>query len=272
MNFLNKVKSSIYSPEFYLSIRKKTTGEAFKYFLGLAAILALIQAFISIPIAFSIQKELPGLSSKLVSYYPEQLVVKVKNGKASTNVKEPYYIKMPESGGGYANLLVIDTKTGYSAEQFGKYSAAAWLTKDTLFVKGENGLRALELTKIQDLTINKTFVSNIVSKVSPFFKLIFPLMFILVFLALILFFIFRLVQLLFIAIGIYLVGRALNLGFSYKESYKIGLFAITLPLILDLILTFSKGVLSFSGIPFFFTIVTLFVVSINYLSAKKASQ
>lgn len=268
MNFFNKVKSSIYSPEFYKSVRKKTTGEAFKYFLGLAAILALIQAVISIPIAVSIQKELPNISSKVVSYYPAELEVKIKDGRASTNVKEPYFIKMPE-GEGYANLLVIDTKTSYSAEQFTKYSAAAWLTKDTLFVKEENGLRAFELTKIQELTINKTLVSEIVNKISPFFKLIIPVISIFIFLGLILLYIFRLIQLLFIAIGIYLVGRAMNLNFGYKESYKIGLFAITLPLILDLVLNFSKGLINFSGIPFFFTIATLLVVGVNYYQAKK---
>ncbi|EKD86112.1 MAG: protein of unknown function DUF1189 [uncultured bacterium] len=269
MNFLNKIKSSIYSPEFYKSVRKKTTGEAFKYFLGLAAILALIQSVISIPVAVSIQKELPNLSTKLVSYYPAELEVRIKDGKASTNVEEPYFIKMPEGGDEYDNLLVIDTKTAYTAEQFSKYSAAAWLTRDTLFVKEQNGLRAFELTKIQDLTINKTFVSGIVNKISPFFKLIIPVISIFIFLGLILLYIFRLIQLLFIAIGIYLVGRAMNLNFGYKESYKIGLFAITLPLILDLILTFSKGIINFSGIPFFFTIVTLLVVGVNYYQAKR---
>lgn len=269
MNFLNKIKLSIYSPEFYKEIRNKTGGEAFKYFLGIALILALIQSVIAVPIAFEIQKELPVLSAKLVSYYPSQLEVRIKDGKASTNVKEPYLIKMPEKDTGYQNLLVIDTKTSYSAEQFNKYNAAAWLTKDTLFLKEESGLRAFELTKVSDLTINKTVVSSVVDKISPFFKLIFPVLFILVFFALILFYIFRLIQLLFIAVGIYLVGRAMNLNFSYKESYKIGLFAITLPLILDLILSFSKGFIGFPSIPFFFTITTLVVVGVNYYQAKK---
>ena len=78
--------------------------------------------------------------------------------------------------------------------------------------------------------------------------------------------VFRLLFLVFLAFLIWLLTKMMKKDKTYGQSYKIGLYAMTLGLILEVIFDFVH----FSGFPFMFTIITLGVVAINLNPAPLA--
>lgn len=271
MGYLNKIKYSIYSPSFYSTLPKIKGGEAFKYFLLLIIPLSLIQLILIIPDFLSLNKEVPTFISQAMSKYPKGLEVKITDGKASSNVEEPYFVRSSEKSR-LSNILVIDTKTPYSSQQFADYDTTAWLTRDTLFVKDTSQTRVIDLKNIGNITINEATINGLIQKLSPYFPLLGVALILFTGLGLFLAYMFKLLYLLFLAVLIWGVAKIFKWNFKYGQSYRIGLFAITLPLLVDLIVSSSSKWTHFYGFPFMFTIISLVVVIINFTKTNKTTK
>lgn len=271
MGYLNKIKDSIYSPSFYSTLPGIKSGDAFKYFLLLIIPLSLIQLIFVIPAFLSLNKEVPTSISQAMSKYPKGLEVKIADGKATSNVEEPYFIKSSEKSG-HSNILVIDTKTSYSAQQFADYDTTAWLTKDTLFVITSSQTRVVDLKTLGNLTINESTINGWIQKLSPYFPLIGIVLIIFTALGLFLVYMLKLFYLLFLGVLIWGVAKIFKWNFKYGQSYRIGIFAITLPLLVDLVVTSTSKWTQFHGFPFMFTIIALIIVVINFKQTKIATQ
>lgn len=95
MKIFAKIKDSIYNPEYYKDILQKPFSYSIKYFLFFALIFALVFA---IPVSLKLIDGIKNISEnspQLANYFPEELTIFIKDGKASTNVQEPYFIKIP---------------------------------------------------------------------------------------------------------------------------------------------------------------------------------
>jgi len=123
------------------------------------------------------------------------------------------------------------------------------------------------LSKIDNLTIDRNLVNSLVKKISPWTKFIGPLLGIIIFIGIYLSYDFRLFYLLFLALLLWLLSKAFKKNLSYGKSYIMGMYAISLGLIIETILGVFSGWTHFSGFPFMLTIITLVVVFINYFKA-----
>lgn len=275
MNFLLTIRNSIYSPSFYATIPQKSFGSALGYFLLLSLFLTIIQSISPVWGFLTVgQKEVETFVNQIEEAYPSELEVKIQNGKVSTNVQEPYFISLPQDKNRTtedttANLVVIDTKTPFSITQFNQYKAIAWVTKDSVFLKSDNNgqIRTIDLSKVSDMSIDKAFVVSLFEKFSPWLKLITPLAILGILLGVYLLHTGRLVYLLFLAIVIWVLAKLLKRPLTYSGSYKVGLYAITLGFLIELLSDFVH----FSGFPFMFTLITLIVVSVNFLPTRSKS-
>lgn len=94
MKIFKEIKSNIYDREYYKAIPSETFGKSLKYIIKLSFIAGLV----SLIIFAIVSRDLPSIIKKevtnLVNQYPEELVVTVTNGEASTNQEEPYMIPM----------------------------------------------------------------------------------------------------------------------------------------------------------------------------------
>lgn len=281
MKFLQQIQDSIYNPGFYAKIPKQTFGTALKYFLLLILILSLIKTLDTLPGLIDVQRQAPEWVDGLVNYVPAELQVKIKDGQVSTNVEEPYFIPLDpddEATSSGQNLLVIDTKTPFSATQFKEYNTAVWLTKDSVFYQDreENDLRAYQLSEVEDITVDRNLIKYLTSYLEPWYKLITPVLFVAVFFGLVVANAFNLVYLFILAALIWLMSQIFKWKLEYWQSYNIGIYAITLGLIIELLLDITsrwtqQDNSTFFGIPFFFTAVSLIVVFIN-LRTKSSSS
>ena len=271
MNFLKKVKSSVYDPLYYSEILNMNFGGSLKYFFKLSLLLALVGAvylsFVSIP---KVNSFISTFGDRVVDAYPAELEVRLKNGLVSTNVVEPYIIPLPKdefnadyNKSNYENLIVIDTKSDLSLDKFNAYNTVVLLTKNAVLTRDKGKITITELKGTSDLTINRDKLVYWVGKVTPFVKKLPYIIPVIVFTGLFLYFAFSLFYLLFVALLVFIIGKIRKLGLSYKKSYQISLHAITLPLILSMVSWFIN-IKMFLFVP---TIILLVVVWVN-LKAK----
>lgn len=269
MHLLQTIKDSIYSPRFYGSLAKQSFASSFGYFFLLALIITILSSIVPIwTVATAGQKEISSLAKNLSNAFPMQLEVKLTHGIVSTNAQEPYSIPMPQNNSSnlQKNLLVIDTKTPYSSEQFNQYDTLAWLTKDALFIQNDtNGIRTIDLSKMSDVTINRATVDSFMTKAAPFIALFAPVVILFVLVGLYIFYIFHLVYLFFLALLIWVLLKFMDKKTTYLQSYKIGLYAITLPFFLEALRAF----IHIPNVVFLSTLIALIVVFVNMKSAPK---
>ncbi len=86
-----KISHSIYSPIFYSQITQTSWKGAFGYFFLLILLLTALQSlFFLKPIILDLPAQIDRSLIDAVANYPSELEIKIKNGEAQTNVKEPY--------------------------------------------------------------------------------------------------------------------------------------------------------------------------------------
>lgn len=271
MNFLKTIKSTISSPQFYSTVLTTSFKSSLGYFLILALLLTIIRLITLIsPLLIEAPTMLKEFAANVIDCYPEGLDIKITNGQVSVNADEPYFISTCEGGAYWA---VIDTQTPFSATQFDDYKVAAWLTKDSVIFKKNNfETRTYSLTQVKDFKLTREVLNSYYNIVSPYLKFVGPILLVLSFTGIYLLYDFRLIQLLLIASLIFLLGKIFKKSLGFSQSYKIGLYAITLGLIVDLVVSLTARWTYFHGFPFMVTILTLAVVLVNLILPKKGQN
>src|SRR3989344_4178481 len=134
--FFTIFKRSLLDPKYYHDILKAKFSFSLKYLYTLLFFLALIHALIfSAQIAVFIPlipRFIETAKTVVQNTYPDELVITIKDGQLSTNVKEPYSIPLPKEFPDIfdQNLITIDTKAQVS--DYPKYQSLALVTKDSI--------------------------------------------------------------------------------------------------------------------------------------------
>ena len=271
-----KIKDSIYNPEFYREIRNEKFGRAFAYYYKLAFWIALIS---TIFFGFTLGPRLSGflemLNEKVLTAYPAGLEVTIKDGHASTNQATPTIIPLPvteipakidsrdnQMPANLENFLVIDTTQPFTLEMFKNYQTIALLTADSL-VSYDRG-QAVTIRSLQNwpsFVINQgnltTWSTSLKSVAS---RWLLPLVLVGIFLLVFFIATFALAYLLVASLLVYLVAIIRQNRLTYSQAYRVSLHAITLPVIISM---FDLLLPSFTLPPFLFTLILLLVVAVN---------
>lgn len=267
MNFLKTIRNSIYSPGVYLTVLTKSFKSSLGYFLLLILFLTIIHIiFLIKPLLLEAPVQLKGFLQEMVDCYPKDLEVKIISGQVSINADEPYFIDCQD-------LVVIDTQTPFSSTQFDDYQVIAWVTKDSVFYKRNRyETRSYSLSQIRDFKLTSQVINSYYQMIAPYLKFVGPILLLLTFVGLYLSFNFRLIQLLLLSSIIWLMAKLFKQALTYGQSYKVGLHAITLGLIVELFISLTQGWTHFSGFPLMVSVLTLGVVSINLILPKKGQN
>lgn len=265
MSFARIIVDSIYNPAFYRQLLEKRFSYSLKYFLGLALLITIVSsAIFSISALAPINRFVASAGENIINFYPEELEVVINHGNVSTNVTEPFFISVPDSWRGSAestidNVLVIDTTNDFSLDRFYQYRTAAWLTKDSLIFLKDSGIQIEPLNKIDNATINQAQVRSLVNRATPYLKFVTPFIFLITLLAILSSFVGKLMYVCLFALIVLIIGKIKNISLTYQKAYQIGLHAITLGLIVNLL---PSG-FPLLHIPFLFTLLATIVVAIN---------
>lgn len=277
--FLDYIKQSVYGPEFYKELPAKPFSFSFKYFYKLVLVLSIVlAAHSSFKIIPDINSFLKTVNSEILNNYPKELVLNIKNGEASSNVAEPYFVRLPEdlrkieSKGSFRpeNFIVIDTKNKFTEETFKKYNTLFLFTKTNMAYIKDNGVISIQpLNIFSDRTIDYAFAASIAEKLSFLTKFIWVLGPILIFIGFIVQFSAYLFYLLFGALIIWLIYKVGKIPVGYKKSYQTGLHIITFQILFSV----ASIVFDFSiQIPFFALIVFIIIAVINLFKALQVES
>lgn len=276
MDFFKTIKESIYSPSFYKAIPQKTLWQAVKYFIILILLLTVISILTLFQNLFiETPKIIRDYTQKTINCFPDDLEIKITNGEVSTNVGEPYFIADcdPLSDVEGTKIAVIDTKTPFAQAKFEEYNSFIWVTKDSVSVKDKGyQTRIYSLKGAQNFTLTKQSIDSFYNRFSPYFKWIGPVILALTFFGIFIVYLLRFIQLFITSALIWLLGKIFKHELNYSTSYKVSLFASTLGLIVDLIVSTTSQYTHFYGFPFMFTFLTLGIVVINLFLPKQASK
>ncbi len=284
-NFFRNVKRSVVDFEYYKEIAKAPLGFSLKYLFFLTLLTAFVTSlFIAFAIT-SIIPKIPDFSQKLKtageSFYPKELVISVKSRKIVTNVKEPYYVEVPENLGikTTEHLVAIDTKA--SASDYKKYNSVFLVTEDSIVAPdSQSSTKSPGSYKVYPLTdslakepdgvvVNRRVYDEILGKLLPYLNYLPTLAWIGVVLAIfILPFIIssftfsgKLFYLLFFTLILWLVAKIMKKDLGYGKLYRLSIHGSTIVILLDLVLSVF-GI----GMPFLLPSLILLVFMILVLS------
>ena len=274
MNIFVKIKNSIYNPGYYQEVIKKPFSYAFKYLLVFALLFALVFTVVAtlrfIPVVNMLSQRAP----ELANYFPQELTVTIKDGKVSTNVQEPYFVKAPSSikdnnsvdqeYGDIENLVVINTKEKLDLDKFKSYKTLSLVTSDSVvYVDKQGKISISSLSGVKDFILDRSKVLSFINTVKPFVKILYPIVFVGAFIGGFVSVLVKMVYLFFGALLVWLVAKIKGIKLGYKKSYIVGMQLITGAIILTSILTAVSAKFTF---PYFFSIL---LVVLAFLNLKK---
>ncbi len=280
LQLIDNFKNSVYSPDFYRSLESKPLSFSVKYFFKLALVFVIVlTTIISFELIPRVNFFLNKLGPELLSSIPEDVEVKIIDGKATSNLVEPFSIPMPPSVLSTQeeleaeipkNLLVINTQSPFESDKFESYETLLLLTSNT-FVRGEeNEIQVIKLDSLGDQTITKPFLSSILNKIPIFLKWLSPIVIIILFLVIFAIFLVNLGYALAVAFVIFIFGKIKKAPIRFKKSYQLSLHAISLPILISFV-----GYLFFPKVGsnvFLFIILSGLIAWVNIFKDQKPAQ
>ena len=270
------IQGSIYNPIFYRELLTKPFVYSWKYYSALALLIAIFLTIISsIPLVADANRVVREFPQKFFTYFPDDFEARLTNGVVTTNVVEPYVFPVPSAlrdtatKDGISALVVFDTNTPFSLEQFNAYRTLLWVGSNQFaFRDKENSVTAQHFDAGASLTINESVLRNVEEHISPYYRYIGPAIVVLIFIGMLIVLGFNFIYLIFGALLILILGRVMKKNFSYGKAYQIGLHAVTLPVLIHMLLSlFSTSLLN---VPFAATIIMLTVVYVNFRETAPA--
>lgn len=280
MKLFQDIKNSVYNPDFYRELLSRPLSYSLKYFFLLGVLLTLINTIIvSFDLIPSAGAFFSSVGPKVLQYYPDDLTITIKNGHASANVQEPYFLAMPvelksnepavASSTPPENFLVIDTKNPFSVDQFRADKTILLLTYDSFVYEKNGGITIQPLDRIGDWTIDKGGIKSFLDKINPYLRYL-PWIFTLIFfIGYYIGFMFHLVYFLLFALVVWVIARIGKSKLTYGKSYRVAIHAATLSLILSYLVL---PVIPRLSIPFLFTIIALIVTFINFKPVREGDN
>jgi hypothetical protein len=287
MEFFRTIRSGIFDPAFYRTMRERKTMSAFGYFALLILVASLVSSLKPVAdiaaFVFRPSAEKDTLRGELLSLYPDGLSVRFDQGIISTNVAEPYAIPFPRAlekeigdRSGYPkNLLVIDTAKPISASDFEAFDTIAILSKDSVgFHDAEKDKMEIQYfgrMSGESFTLDKNRFASFVEIAERFAKgfgiaLLFLIPIAIFFAKLIGF----LLYLVFGAFIIWVIAKLRGFPLGYGDSYKAGLYLLTLPILYGIIS--SAPFIPALHVPLLFTAILAIMAAVNLVPIRTLQE
>ncbi len=243
MIFFKDFLSSIYNPVNYPKYKNLSFWAVIWYLIRVVLVLSL---FVTIFLSFKVVPVLSGLSSYLVNgvsqNFPAELKVDIKNGQVSTNVPEPYFVPVPKDVDdkkaidlGLTNFIVIDTKNDQSLEKFASYKTFLWVGRNSIMYQESNKKITIQPIGKMDFSVDRATVVKMLESLRPFIKMLTPIVIVFIFFGIASFKILgTLFYLLIISLVLLLICKLARWSYSYKEIYKMSIYAYSWPLFISL--------------------------------------
>ncbi len=276
-SFFLTIRDSIYSPSHYAAVLTSSSGKAVGYFFLLIALLSGIHAiYLGVTQFSGLGSDIEEGIDQVMAGYPPGATVHINDGEVTTtNLQQPYYLGVEA---GYppqeadveekSNLLVIDTATPFSREQFVSFDTHFWLMSNAVVVESDGEITPYPLDGVEGFTVNEEGVRKVADTGKLITKFVTPVLTVLVFMGMVIGGALRLVYLLLAALLIRLAATVMGVSLSYGQAYRVGIYAMTGAFLVELVLTLTSSVQPFRSFLFMFTLVTVGIAALNLAGVR----
>jgi len=286
--FFYSLKKSLFEPKYYKDIEKASFWFSFKYLWFLLFIFTLAKTFTFVGFYLKsrpkIQPEVNKIMIYAENFYPKELKLDIKNGQLSTNVKEPYIFDIEKDNWktDQKHFLIIDTKG--SIENYPGYNSYILATKNAVVYPSESKNSKIGETSVfyfrdlkQNFTLDKKTYDNLLNIVKPYTPKINLFIDWIMLSMSPLFLIFGslfwtigiMIVILFLTFFIWIINLIFKKGHGYGSLYKMGMHAVTWPIIFSEFLKYAS-----SPFPRFFNwifLIFMMIVLFQRSPSKKRS-
>lgn len=222
MNFFRQMRECVIDFKFYREIKDNRFGRSFTYLLLLFLIIYFIGGTKTFVVTRAVVEDIAaGMSTNVPDF-------RLENGEFSFAGKMPHYISSSTN-----EVFVIDT-TGQTDEKVLEGVQSGMLvTKDKLYVKQNTGdMRVLSLKEFNGVTVTKADIVEFLPKLSwiVFIFIAFGFIFVLGW---------KLLNAVILALFGLIINAAMNADLKYGNMLNISIYALTLPLLLQLAVNLS---------------------------------
>lgn len=254
-NFFVKIANSVQGLKHMDTILKETTGKAILYLLLVSLIFGV---FSSIRPAIEINSGISGFIKMFNDKCPN---FEISDGELKVDEKMP--LDLSENG----YYFVIDTTNSTNPDVLDKYSEGILLLKDRYIQKNNGRTQSIDFSSFNNMTIDKEKVNRFL----PLAKMIVPLIFLGNFLK---YFLGGLISALILGILALIINGAFNTGLEFNNLYAISIYALTMPMIIDVIFSifsipyFKNFLLFYHAIGFLYICYALYNLKKTYEAPK----
>lgn len=250
-NFWRDFKNAIYGADYKNHFASKKFSEAFKYLFKLtfieAVILIILMSVFFIPaVKFILDKE--NIVSFIDTHIPQDASVEIKDGIVTTGDGKPIYIEGTEDmkKEGFDYLIVVDPtiKTSENIlEVFKTYKTVNLVTSNQSLTVDERGAVSIKsLEGYPNYVINKDAALDMYDKARPYIMTFVPILFFLGFLLAIAFgLVMSLILVFIIAFGIMYISQVKKINLTYKQSYIVGIYSLTVSFVASILAFIING-------------------------------
>lgn len=218
LNFWTKVISSVEGIKHFKDVLKETVGKSVLYLLLIALLLGVVG---SIRGAVDFNNE----TSKLIQMYNDKWPnFELKDGELTVEGNMPMVLSQDND-----NYVIVDTTNNTSPDVLNSHSKGLLILKDKMIEKkNEVQTQVIDFKSFQGMTINKDVVNNYL----PLIKVITPFIFIGTILW---YFLGGLLSALLLALFALIINAIFKTDLKYGQLYSLSIYALTTPLIIDVI-------------------------------------
>jgi hypothetical protein len=248
--FFYSFKKSLFDLKYYGVVSKASFSFSLKYLLFLVLIFFVIKT-IGLAGAYiynrpQITPQVNRMLGYAQDFYPEELELKVEKGQLSTNVKEPYIVELDKNlrMGEKKHFLTIDTQG--TIEDYPYYNTYILATRNAVVYPSKSNNSEVSQTSVfyfrdmkNGFTFDRSEYDFLIDNIRPYASravffvdwfVSFGLLFFLVFGSLF-WTTAIMVGLLALTFVVWIVSLLLKKPYNYGDLYKMGMHAVTWPII-----------------------------------------
>lgn len=219
-----------------------------RIFLGIAIILALQPTWFVFTTVYPYTKHIEKRIYDMVNdVYPAELIITIKNGLASSNVTEPYYVMIrretlenvfafkPTERNSTAKTRLLAIDTNGKAEEFEQYQSLALLTKNSLVYYRDGKISIYPLRDIQTMTVSKeTILAKVKDVTSRYhiFKVLSWGLFLSPVLIIASMYLILMATFFFLSLGVYLFVKINQLPYKFGLIYRYTVAITLIPILI----------------------------------------
>lgn len=248
MNFFNQVKESVIDFKFYKHIKDNKFAKSFLY---LFLLLLIIYSMLTVRNYLLVKSIMEQAASGLKESIPE---FRLENGKFSFDGEMPFYISNDKNA-----VFVIDTTGTIDEKSLEGTTTGILITENAMHLKSNFQQQTMNFSEMKDANFDKTDLIELLPRVTWWALVIMIGLFVFVVAGQLIF------AVILALIGL-IISSSLNVDLKYNHVLNFSIYALTLPMLLDL-------AVDLAGLPIsqtvFFMIYTA-IASLYLLFAIKA--